>query len=224
MINHGLSTGALFLLVGMLYERYHTRRIGDYGGMAARLKLLSVFMVFICLTSVGLPGLNGFVGEVLVFMGTYDIKGAPVDGHTLTVLAASGVVLGAWYLFTMLQRVFFGPVKEPHPHEQTSDAPRGDVNGRELAALLPIAVVCVILGVAPGLMLDAAKPDLHTVAWFADRARERAATLQRAEREGSEMEGRRVARPESSNGVMGTATPFEDSGRATQIAHAEVRP
>src|SRR5262249_44445535 len=75
MVNHGLSTGALFLLVGMLYERYHTRKIGDYGGMAARLRLLAVFMVFIVLTSVGLPGLNGFVGEVLVLFGIYDLKG-----------------------------------------------------------------------------------------------------------------------------------------------------
>ena len=65
MINHGLSTGALFLLVGMIYERYHTRKMADYGGMASRLKLMAVFMVFICMSSVGLPGLNGFVGETL---------------------------------------------------------------------------------------------------------------------------------------------------------------
>src|SRR5207247_885050 len=68
MINHGLSTGALFLLVGMLYERYHTRKIGDYGGMGSRLGLLACVMIFICLTSIGLPGLNGFVGEALVFI------------------------------------------------------------------------------------------------------------------------------------------------------------
>src|SRR5207245_9197598 len=68
MINHGLSTGALFLLVGMLYERYHTRMMGDYGGLGARVHLLSCFMVFFCLTSIGLPGLNGFIGEVLVLV------------------------------------------------------------------------------------------------------------------------------------------------------------
>src|SRR4029077_18960777 len=72
MINHGLSTGALFLLVGMLYERYHTRMMGDYGGLGDRLHLLSLFMVFFCLTSIGLPGLNGFVGEVLVLLGMYE--------------------------------------------------------------------------------------------------------------------------------------------------------
>jgi NADH-quinone oxidoreductase subunit M len=176
MVNHGLSTGALFLLVGMLYERYHTRRIGDYGGMAARLKVLSACMVFICLTSVGLPGLNGFVGEVLVFMGLYDLKGASVSGLSLAVLASSGVVLGAWYLFTLLLRVFFGPVKEPLVHEEPGHGLHGDINGRELAALAPIAVLCVIIGVYPGPMLDAAKSDLRVVATLADKARERAQT------------------------------------------------
>ncbi|HMF13391.1 MAG TPA: NADH-quinone oxidoreductase subunit M [Gemmataceae bacterium] len=180
MINHGLSTGALFLLVGMLYERYHTRRIGDYGGMAARLKLLSVFMVFICLSSVGLPGLNGFVGEVLVFVGIYDLRGSPVDGRALMVLATSGVVLGAWYLFTMLQRMFIGPVKEPQTHAEPGGSPSGDINGREIAALGPIAVVCVVLGVVPGLVLDASKPDLRVVAWFADQARNRAEASRQA--------------------------------------------
>src|SRR5207237_8380221 len=73
MINHGLSTGALFLLVGMLYDRYHTRLLHDYGGMGAKLKLLACFMVFICLTSLGLPGLNGFVGEALVLRGVFNL-------------------------------------------------------------------------------------------------------------------------------------------------------
>jgi NADH-quinone oxidoreductase subunit M len=173
MVNHGLSTGALFLLVGMLYERYHTRRIGDYGGMAARIKLLSVLMVFICLTSVGLPGLNGFVGEVLVFMGVFDLKGSPVNGRLLGTLASTGVVLGAWYLFSMLLRVFFGPVKEPHVHAD-SPGPHGDINGRELASILPIAAMCLIIGLHPAPLLDAAKQDLGVVSKLADMARSRA--------------------------------------------------
>lgn len=193
MINHGLSTGALFLLVGMLYERYHTRRIGDFGGMAARLKLLSVFMVFICLTSVGLPGLNGFVGEVLVFMGLFDLKGATVDGRALAVLASSGVVLGAWYLFTMLQRVFFGPVKEPHTHHEAGRGPSGDINGRELAAIAPIAVWCVLIGLYPGSILDAAKPDLRIIASIADQARGRAEARQQAEQQAGKVAAARLA-------------------------------
>src|SRR5262249_7753978 len=116
MINHGLSTGALFLLVGMLYERYHTRMFEDYGGMSARLRLLGFFMVFITMTSIGLPGLNGFVGETLVLFGMYSFKGNEVEGRTLTALAILGVLLGAWYMLTMLRSVFFGPVREPH-HE-----------------------------------------------------------------------------------------------------------
>src|SRR5262249_26369487 len=91
MINHGLSTGGLFLLVGMLYERYHTRMMADYSGMAARLKLLSAFMVFICLTSVGMPGLNGFVGEMLVLAGVYDLKGVNVSGAPFAVVLAVGI-------------------------------------------------------------------------------------------------------------------------------------
>jgi NADH-quinone oxidoreductase subunit M len=184
MINHGLSTGALFLLVGMLYERYHTRRIGDFGGIAARLKLLSVCMVFICLSSVGLPGLNGFWGEVAVLTGISDLnygqQSSPVNGWTLAVLASSGIVLGAWYLFTMLQRVFFGPVKEPHVHADAGHGISGDINGRELAALVPIALVCVALGLAPRLVLDPSQPDLQIVARIAQRARDRAEQRQQA--------------------------------------------
>jgi NADH-quinone oxidoreductase subunit M len=172
MINHGLSTGALFLLVGMLYERYHTRIMSDYGGMGARVGLLSCFMVFICLSSVGLPGLNGFVSEVLVFMGIFDFESAGVNGMVLGVIASAGIILGAWYLLTMLQRVFFGPVKEPEHNGHAVT----DLNGRELAALVPIAVLCIALGVYPQPVLDSSRPDLNVVAEITGRARRRAET------------------------------------------------
>jgi NADH-quinone oxidoreductase subunit M len=170
MVNHGLSTGGLFLLVGMLYERYHTRLMADYGGMAAKLKLLAVAMVFVCLSSAGLPGLNGFWGELLSLMGIGALRGARVSGAILCGLGATGVVLGAWYLLTMLRRVFFGPYKEPH-HE---GGPVGDLNGRELAALVPIGVLCVALGVYPQPFFGAAERDLKVVAGIADDARARA--------------------------------------------------
>jgi NADH-quinone oxidoreductase subunit M len=172
MINHGLSTGALFLLVGMLYDRYHTRKIADYGGMAARLGLLACFWVFICLTSIGLPGLNGFVGEVLVFMGMFEFDSDVVNGPVLAIIGTSGIVLGAWYLLTLLRKVFFGPVKEP---EHDGHGPVPDLNGRELAALFPIAALCVVLGVFPQPVLDAARRDVDVVARIAAGARERAA-------------------------------------------------
>jgi NADH-quinone oxidoreductase subunit M len=172
MINHGLSTGALFLLVGMLYERYHTRRMNDYGGMGARLGLLACFFVYICLTSVGLPGLNGFVGEVLVFMGMFDFDSGVVNGPLLAIIGTSGIVLGAWYLLTMLRRVFFGPVREPD-HE--GHEPVRDLNGRELTALLPIAVLCLVIGVYPQPVIDTARRDVNVVAGITARAQERAA-------------------------------------------------
>ena len=167
MINHGLSTGGLFLLVGMLYERYHTRKMEDYGGMSARLKLLGAAMVFITMTSIGLPGLNGFVGEVLVLFGMYSFEGNTVSGRTLSVLASFGMLLGAWYMLTMLRRVFFGPVHEPH-HEGAGHV--ADLNGREIATLVPIAALCLFLGIYPKPFLDTIKPELRFVAKLADEA------------------------------------------------------
>jgi NADH-quinone oxidoreductase subunit M len=165
MINHGLSTGALFLLVGMLYDRYHTRQMDDYGGLAARLRLLACFMVFICLSSIGLPGLNGFVGEGLVFLGMYAFR--PV----YAILGTAGIVLGAWYLLQLLLRVFFGPVKEP-AHE--GHAPVPDLNFREVAALAPIAFFCLLIGVYPQPLLKTAERDLLVVANITQAAKERA--------------------------------------------------
>src|SRR5262249_18703021 len=157
-------TGALFLLVGMLYDRYHTRKMADYGGMGARLKLLTVFMVFTCLTSIGLPGLNGFVGEALVFLGAYRYQFERNEFPWLAVVGSAGIVLGAWYLLTMLRRVFFGPVKEP-AHE--GHGPVHDLDARELLTLLPIAALCVVLGVYPQPVLDASQRDLGVVAKIA---------------------------------------------------------
>ena len=172
MINHGLSTGALFLLVGMLYERYHTRKMADYGGMASRLKLLAVFWVFIAMSSIGLPGLNGFVGETLTMAGMYSFRGPQVSGWLLTGFAAVGVVLGAWYMLTLLRRVFFGALKEP-AHE--GHGPIRDLNGREILALAPIAALCVFLGVYTQPFLDAIRPDVQVVGRIAKEAADRSA-------------------------------------------------
>jgi NADH-quinone oxidoreductase subunit M len=154
MINHGLSTGGLFLLVGMIYERYHTRQVDDLHGLASRLPLLACAMVFISMASIGLPGLNGFVGEILSLGGMF-------ERHPLyAVLGTLGLVLGAWYLLTMLQTVLFGPFVEP-PH----GAPNvGDLNLREALALAPICVLCLWIGVKPQPLLDAIKPDVDRVA------------------------------------------------------------
>jgi len=173
MINHGLSTGALFLLVGMLYERYHTRKIADYGGMGARLGLLAACFVFISLSSIGLPFLNGFVGEALIFLGMYDVC------SVLAVVGTAGIVLGAWYLLTLVKEVFFGPVKEP---AHAGHGVIGDLNLREIVTLLPIVVLCLLLGLFPQPAIDAARSDLKVVAdILAERARAGPALVVRPE-------------------------------------------
>jgi NADH-quinone oxidoreductase subunit M len=153
MINHGLSTGALFLLVGMVYDRYHTRQLDDLGGLASRLPLLAAIMVFIAMSSIGLPGLNGFVGEVLSLAGMFETN------RLHAVLGTSGVVLGAWYLLTMLQQAFFGPLREPAHHGE----PIRDINLREIAAVGPICALCLWIGLMPQPILDTIRPDVDAV-------------------------------------------------------------
>jgi NADH-quinone oxidoreductase subunit M len=169
MINHGLSTGGLFLLVGMIYDRYHTRQLDDLQGLAARLPLLACTMVFISMASIGLPGLNGFVGEMLSLAGMFRL-------HPLyAVLGASGIVLGAWYLLGMLQHAFFGPLREPQVAESLRDSEtavrRGglpyvgitDMNTREILAIAPICALCLWLGVMPQPVLNVIRPDVDAV-------------------------------------------------------------
>ncbi len=169
MINHGLSTGALFLLVGMIYERYHTRMIADYGGLGSKLKSITFCMVFISLSSVGLPGLNGFVGESLVFFGMFETR------KVLAVLGTAGIILGAWYLMTMLRQVFFGDLKEPH----TEGHEVQDISPREIATLAPIMALCLLLGVYPQPVLDSMKPDIDVVANILRERQDNMTTAQR---------------------------------------------
>lgn len=154
MLNHGLSTGGLFLIVGMIYERYHTRELDDLGGLATKLPLIAIALVFISLSSIGLPGLNGFVGEILSLAGMF-------ARHPLyTVLGATGLILGAWYLLTMLQTLLFGPLVEPHHGSHAVH----DMNVREMLALAPICVLCLWIGLAPQPLIDVIKPDVEAVA------------------------------------------------------------
>jgi NADH-quinone oxidoreductase subunit M len=161
MINHGLSTGGLFALVGMLYERYHTRRIADYGGIAREVPVLAFFMLFMTLASIGLPGLNGFVGEFLLLMGMFQRAWGPVvtlltvQYRIISVLAVSGVVLGAWYMLSLVARVFFGPLRERKHAE-----PIADLSLREVLALAPLCLVIVWIGVQPTFFLDRMAPSI----------------------------------------------------------------
>jgi NADH-quinone oxidoreductase subunit M len=141
MLNHGLSTGALFLCVGVLYERTHTRLIRDYGGAAGRMPVFAGLFLVIMLSSAGLPGLNGFVGEILCLFGVF------TSNKVLAVLAVSTVILAAAYLLWLYRRVMHGPLKDP------DDQRLRDVNGRELAYLVPIVILIVFMGLFPGGIL-----------------------------------------------------------------------
>ncbi len=157
MVNHGISTGGLFALVGMLYERYHTREISRFGGLARKLPIMACFMVLFTLSSIGMPGLNGFAGEIMILVGMFQraFSEGPLSAglQPVSVLAVSGVVLGAWYMLWLVQRVFFGPLKEPEPVGHAGP-PIADLNFREVVALLPLAILTVWIGLFPNFFLS----------------------------------------------------------------------
>lgn len=192
MLNHGLSTGALFLLIGMMYERYHTRSMKEVGGLGARMPVWSTFMVFFAMASVGLPGLNGFVSEFLCLMGAFqasDAWGAGAWGTTpadstvgatpgplspwLAALAGSGMIVAAIYLLYMVGRMVFGTLREPaeHDHHHDHRALPPDLNWREIGALAPIALLCVFLGVYPRPALDALRDPVGNTVTVIAKAR-----------------------------------------------------
>jgi NADH-quinone oxidoreductase subunit M len=161
MVNHGLATGGLFAIVGMIYERYHTREISQLGGLTKRMPLLSVFLLIFVMSSIGLPGLNGFAGEFLILTGMFQRAQAesPVGYHwqflEIAALAVFGVVLGAWYMLWLVERTFFGPLKEPHHgDDHHGEHPIRDMNFREVAALAPLVVLMVWIGLYPQFFIE----------------------------------------------------------------------
>jgi NADH-quinone oxidoreductase subunit M len=214
MINHGLSTGALFLCIGMIYERYHTRSMKELGGLAARMPIWSTFMVFFAMASVGLPGLNGFVSEFLCLLGAFQASdawgsttsmtadgalgqglwgsaGAAHPGSTpgtlgpwFAAVAGVGMIVAAIYLLYMIGRIVWGPLVEPAGHHHADESHGGhaghaghegdtahaasplprDLCAREIGVLVPLAVLCLALGVYPKPMLRALEgPVMNTV-------------------------------------------------------------
>jgi NADH-quinone oxidoreductase subunit M len=150
MINHGLSTGALFLLVGMLYERRHTRLIEDFGGLAASAPLFAGFFLIATLSSLGLPGLNGFIGEFLVLLGTFTVH------RVWAIVAATGVILAALYLLWAYQRVWQGPLVRDENRIV-------DLSAREKLTLAPVLGLIVLLGVWPQPLLSRMEPSVRKV-------------------------------------------------------------
>src|SRR5438270_8996515 len=162
MLNHGLSTGAMFLCIGMVYDRYHTRDINELSGLARIMPKLAFFFVLFVMSSIGLPGLNGFASEFLTILGAFTSN---YLGIGFGSIAALGVILGAVYMLHMVARVIWGPLKVPgghgsdHAHGQADHGQAAspgherhegtDINGREVAILVPLAFAVVFLGVLP---------------------------------------------------------------------------
>ena len=146
MINHGISTGALFLIVGIIYERRHTRLISEFGGLAKILPAFAALFMITMLSSVGLPGLNGFIGEFLILVGSFRSETLPY-AKVFTIVATSGILLGAIYMLWMYQRVMFGPVT----NEKNKDLK--DLNLREYFVLIPLILLMFFMGLYPNYFL-----------------------------------------------------------------------
>jgi NADH-quinone oxidoreductase subunit M len=151
MVNHGISTGLLFLLVGMIYERRHTRALDQFGGIAARMPIFAFFFVVTVLSSVGLPGLNGFVGEYLILLGAFQ------SSPFWAAIGVSGVIFGAVYLLMATRRVLFGPISRPENEALT------DIGAREIGLMVPMVLLAVWIGVAPGALLSRIEPSVQGI-------------------------------------------------------------
>jgi NADH-quinone oxidoreductase subunit M len=151
MISHGVSTGALFLLLGMLYERRHTRAIDDFGGIARVAPLLTTAFVVTALASIGLPGTSGFVGEFLALMGIFEAR--PIVG----TVATTGVIFAAYYMLPMVQKVFYNEL------ERDENRTMADLSGREMAVLAPLLALMIGIGVHPTPLMERMEPSLRLV-------------------------------------------------------------
>jgi NADH-quinone oxidoreductase subunit M len=145
MVNHGLSTGALFLLIGMIYERRHTREIADYGGIARVMPVFTAFFGIAMFASIGLPGLNGFIGEFMTLLGAFQSK--VLDNQWFAIVSATGVIFAAVYLLWMFRRVFLGVITKDENQNLK------DINAKEWAMLVPLTIFMIWLGVYPSTFM-----------------------------------------------------------------------
>ena len=161
MLNHGVSTGALFLLVGFIYERRHTRQISDFGGLANVMPLYATIFVITTMSSIGLPFLNGFVGEFLIMIGMWDSHALSIGAwnwnHIATMLAGTGVIFAAVYLLWMVQRVFFGKVTNAKNRGLT------DLSAREIGLIAPLVLLMVFMGVYPAPFLNRSQESVAAI-------------------------------------------------------------
>lgn len=212
MLNHGLSTGALFTIVGMLYERYHTREIAAYSGLTRKYPVMAFCLVLIAFSGIGLPLLNGFTGEVLSLIGMFKVN------RLYAVLGLSGIIIGAWYMLWLVQRTFFGPLREPL-HEDAHQAPGAahadgqpvlrDLNGREIFALAPLLVLIVGIGVYPQFFISRMEPSVAQVTAILEASRGRSALWE-------ETQARRSAKTLAATDVR-VATPEPGQPEPVQL-------
>lgn len=171
MINHGLSTGALFLIVGMIYERRHTRLIEEFGGLSKPMPVFAVLFMIFTLSSIGLPGLNGFIGEFLILLGSFG------RFQWYTVVAASGVIFAAVYMLWMFQRVMFGQVTNP------KNANLPDLSAREILVLVPILIFVVWIGVYPNTFLGPMEPSVTKFMQQVEQKRAKVISMEEARKQ-----------------------------------------
>jgi NADH-quinone oxidoreductase subunit M len=157
MVNHGVSTGALFLLIGVIYDRRHTRLMSEFGGLAKVMPVYAALFIIVTMASVGVPGTNGFVGEFMIVMGT--IVSQVLDRQSLaqTVGAAFGVILAAVYMLHVVQQMFFGPLSNPKNEHLE------DMNPRETLALAPLIALVFVIGLFPNLFLSRMTDSVNAV-------------------------------------------------------------
>jgi NADH-quinone oxidoreductase subunit M len=184
MLAHGISTGGLFLLVGMLSDRRHTRLITEFGGLKAVMPRLSAAFLIITLASIGLPGLNGFVGEFLIMLGAF--RWDP----RFVVFAGLGVILSAVYMLWMLQRVYYGNVT----HEENATLP--DLLPREWAAVLPLCALALIMGVLPTIFLKPMEASVDALVSKVQSTQQLQVRIERPERPERSERSERSERPE----------------------------
>jgi NADH-quinone oxidoreductase subunit M len=177
MVNHGLSTGALFLCVGVIYERRHTRLLADYGGLAKTMPVFATFFIIAMLSSVGLPGLNGFIGEFLILAGSFQTY------PRWTIIAATGVILAAIYLLWLIQRVFFGPITK----DENKNVP--EIAWNEIAALIPLVVLMVWIGVRPNTFLRKMTPSVQQLLQIVHKTDASKAMIAKKQGRGTRDEG-----------------------------------
>jgi NADH-quinone oxidoreductase subunit M len=164
MINHGLSTGALFIIVGIIYERRHTKLISEFGGLMKVMPVFAIISMIVVFSSIGLPGLNGFVGEFLILLGSFN--SVNLGTNIYAIISTTAVILAAVYLLWMFQRVMLGPIEKP----ENKDLP--DLNKKELISLIPIVIFIIWIGVQPNTFLSKSASSVKKVVRTFEQHRE----------------------------------------------------